>query len=224
MKQGKLFWKLGSSLLMLLFMVNFTVPADAAVPDVGKKATTTVQESPGYTSAFQVCIVKGEMMAVNQEDSMVKELVAKSAAINQNPVNSQDLYLAAKNEAVRNIEDLQAAVVPPLIAFVAVNGNVHKIGSQTNSLIEITKPIATMEGFASEDIAITSYVTLNLLTQFPDPADLKNEPAVQLKKPQISTSSVLVSDEKTAKEGCFINQMASAETKSGRENSKVVQT
>ena len=128
MKQRTFFLKLGSAIMLLLFVAAFTVPANAAVPmDVGK-ATTTVSVLPGcQVDQMIVEEVNGKMMAANQEKSLV------------------DIMAAA--EKGRNIEDLQA-IMPPLIsAEIAINKMGSDILNSVKSLNAWNNPsnLATME-------------------------------------------------------------------------------
>lgn len=179
-------------IVMFAMMVSFSSSTfAAAAPDVPDVTKTAVQESPGSSVEFQL-IVNDVAKARSTFDG--QQLMAKSAAANQNPVNSQDLYSAAeKEESI----DLQA-LVPPLISVKEeMNGNVHKIGSQAaNLLIEITKPSATMEVSAEYDIADLTRSSLNgANTAEAKPAvQSMREPAVQLKRPIVAINATANND------------------------------
>ena len=143
---------------MLLFMVNFTVPANAAVPDVGKKATTTVCVSPGcQVAVFDIVNIKAKATEARSTFDG-QQLMDKSAATNR----AAKMDLVAANQKEESIY-LQA-IMPPLISAQVVENNrsidIGHAAKKTSMRNTITKPSATLE-VDRYDIAINQNATAN---------------------------------------------------------------
>ncbi len=179
---------------MIAMMMSFSkAAARADLPDLPDKIEKAVGAQPE-------CKVATFIVSETSTNSVacVAPFTVKSVAADQ--AANMDLN-AAKNEAVRNIEDLQAAVVPPLITRLVVNMEKNVPVIQKNAMEILSNP-TTMEVSVASDIAVVFSLNVN---QIAATADL--EPEVQLKKPLIiSAASSMVND----REEDAINQTASA--------------
>jgi hypothetical protein len=147
--------------IIVMFAMMFNVRAVAATrADLPDKVEKAVCVSPGcQVAVFDIVNIKAKATEARSTFDG-QQLMVKSAAANQNPINSQDLYLAAKNEESIYLQ----AIVPPLISAQVVENNrsidIGHAAKKTSMRNTITKPSATLE-VDRYDIAINQNATAN---------------------------------------------------------------